>query len=153
MYEGLIVRISGFMRKIHLIVIHCSATRADKELTAFDLDTMHRRRGFNGRVIITISARMEQRILPVRWNGSGHMRKVLIRRVSEFATKAAWTAGDARRTHGHRNSGQRSGCWCISCKRDSPVAGCAVIATCRRIATVMERLSRRSGSRRARALR
>ena len=43
MYEGLIVRISGFMRKIHLIVIHCSATRADKELTAFDLDTMHRR--------------------------------------------------------------------------------------------------------------
>ena len=48
MYEGLIVRISGFMRKIHLIVIHCSATRADKELTAFDLDTMHRRRGFNG---------------------------------------------------------------------------------------------------------
>ena len=36
------------MRKIHLIVIHCSATRADKELTAFDLDTMHRRRGFNG---------------------------------------------------------------------------------------------------------
>ncbi|MFS2725657.1 N-acetylmuramoyl-L-alanine amidase, partial [Bacteroides thetaiotaomicron] len=24
------------MRKIHLIVIHCSATRADKELTAFD---------------------------------------------------------------------------------------------------------------------
>ena len=48
MYEGLIVRINGFMRKIHLIVIHCSATRADKELTAFDLDTMHRRRGFNG---------------------------------------------------------------------------------------------------------
>lgn len=153
MYEGLIVRISGFMRKIHLIVIHCSATRADKELTAFDLDTMHAGGDLTGQVIITISARMEQRILPVRWNGSGHMRKVLMRRVSEFATKAAWTAGDARRTHGHRNSGQRSGCWCISCKRDSPVAGCAVIATCRRIATVMERLSRRSGSRRARALR
>ena len=36
------------MRKISLIVIHCSATREDKELTAFDLDTMHRRRGFNG---------------------------------------------------------------------------------------------------------
>ena len=51
-----------------------------------------------GQVIITISAKMEQRILPVRWNGSGHMRKVLMRRVSEFATKAAWTAGDARRT-------------------------------------------------------
>ena len=145
MYEGLIVRISGFMRKIHLIVIHCSATRADKELTAFDLDTMHRRRGFNGTGYHYY----------IRKDGTTHltMRKVLMRRVSEFATKAAWTAGDARRTHGHRNSGQRSGCWCISCKRDSPVAGCAVIATCRRIATVMERLSRRSGSRRARALR
>lgn len=36
------------MRKIDLIVIHCSATRADRTLTTFDLDTMHRRRGFNG---------------------------------------------------------------------------------------------------------
>lgn len=36
------------MRKINLIVIHCSATRADKELTASDLETIHRRRGFNG---------------------------------------------------------------------------------------------------------
>ena len=32
MYKGLIVRINDFMRKIHLIVIHCSATRADKEV-------------------------------------------------------------------------------------------------------------------------
>lgn len=36
------------MRKINLIVIHCSATRVDRSLTAFDLETMHRRRGFNG---------------------------------------------------------------------------------------------------------
>ena len=36
------------MRKIDLIVIHCSATRADRTLTAFDLETLHRRRGFNG---------------------------------------------------------------------------------------------------------
>lgn len=36
------------MRKINLIVIHCSATREDRSLTAFDLDTLHRRRGFNG---------------------------------------------------------------------------------------------------------
>lgn len=123
MYEGLIVRISGFMRKIHLIVIHCSATRADKELTAFDLDTMHRRRGFNGTGYHYYIRKDGTTHLTRRWNGSGHMRKVLIRRVSEFATKAAWTAGDARRTHGHRNSGQRSGCWCISCKRDSRLPG------------------------------
>ena len=48
MYEGLIVRISGFMRKIHLIVIHCSATRADRDFTETDLEVCHRRRGFNG---------------------------------------------------------------------------------------------------------
>lgn len=36
------------MRNINLIVIHCSATREDRSLTSADLDTMHRRRGFNG---------------------------------------------------------------------------------------------------------
>lgn len=36
------------MRKIDLIVIHCSATREDRSLTLDDLETMHRRRGFNG---------------------------------------------------------------------------------------------------------
>ncbi|MFV0586366.1 N-acetylmuramoyl-L-alanine amidase [Bacteroides reticulotermitis] len=36
------------MRKINQIVIHCSATRADRTLTPDDLETMHRRRGFKG---------------------------------------------------------------------------------------------------------
>ena len=36
------------MRNIDLIVIHCSATREDKEFTEHDLETCHRRRGFNG---------------------------------------------------------------------------------------------------------
>lgn len=36
------------MRKIHLIVIHCSATREDRTLTPDDLEISHRRRGFNG---------------------------------------------------------------------------------------------------------
>lgn len=36
------------MRKINLIVIHCSATRADRTLTPDDLETLHRRRGFKG---------------------------------------------------------------------------------------------------------
>lgn len=36
------------MRAINLIVVHCSATREDREFTEFDLDTCHRRRGFNG---------------------------------------------------------------------------------------------------------
>lgn len=36
------------MRKIDLIVIHCSATRADRSLTSEDLEMQHRRRGFKG---------------------------------------------------------------------------------------------------------
>ena len=36
------------MRKIDLFVIHCSATREDRCFTEYDLDTCHRRRGFNG---------------------------------------------------------------------------------------------------------
>ena len=116
MYEGLIVRISGFMRKIHLIVIHCSATRADKELTAFDLDTMHRRRGFNGTGYHYY----------IRKDGTTHLTRPV----------------------------ERIGAHAKGFNAESiPVAGCAVIATCRRIATGTGRLSRRSGSRRARALR
>ena len=34
------------MRKIDLIVIHCSATREDRPFTEHDLDTAHRLRGF-----------------------------------------------------------------------------------------------------------
>lgn len=36
------------MRSINLIVVHCSATRADRALTTEDLETIHRRRGFRG---------------------------------------------------------------------------------------------------------
>lgn len=36
------------MRKIDLIVVHCSATREDRDFTEYDLDLCHRRRGFNG---------------------------------------------------------------------------------------------------------
>ncbi len=35
------------MRKISLIVIHCSAIRADRDFTAKDVDTAHRFRGFS----------------------------------------------------------------------------------------------------------
>lgn len=36
------------MRKIDLIVIHCSASREDRCYTEYDLDRDHRRRGFEG---------------------------------------------------------------------------------------------------------
>ena len=34
-------------RKVNLIVIHCSATRADRNVTAQDIDAAHRVRGFS----------------------------------------------------------------------------------------------------------
>ncbi|MEG1564589.1 MAG: N-acetylmuramoyl-L-alanine amidase [Bacteroides sp.] len=36
------------MRAVNLIVIHCSATRADRDFTEEELERCHRRRGFNG---------------------------------------------------------------------------------------------------------
>mgnify|MGYP002541845993 CR=1 FL=1 len=36
------------MRKVNLIVIHCSATREDRCFTEHDLETAHRNRGFDG---------------------------------------------------------------------------------------------------------
>lgn len=36
------------MRKIDLIVIHCTATREDSPLSPAELDKMHRQRGFKG---------------------------------------------------------------------------------------------------------
>ena len=36
------------MRKIDMIVIHCSATRADVPLSPRQLEEMHRQRGFDG---------------------------------------------------------------------------------------------------------
>ena len=36
------------MRGINLIVVHCSATKADRDFTEQDLEVCHRRRGMNG---------------------------------------------------------------------------------------------------------
>ena len=38
----------GGMRAINLIVVHCSATREDRDFTEQDLDAAHRARGFQG---------------------------------------------------------------------------------------------------------
>lgn len=53
------------MRKIDLIVIHCSATREDRCFTEYDLDTCHRRRGFNGPGYHSTSVRMDASSVPV----------------------------------------------------------------------------------------
>ena len=35
------------MKKIDAIIIHCSATRAEQDLRAKDIDRMHKQRGFS----------------------------------------------------------------------------------------------------------
>lgn len=34
-------------REVNLIVVHCSATRVDRDITARDIDSFHRVRGFS----------------------------------------------------------------------------------------------------------
>ncbi len=59
------------MRKIDLIVIHCSATRADRSLTLDDSgDCNTVGVGLTEQVITTTSARMEQCTSPDRLNVS-----------------------------------------------------------------------------------
>ena len=43
------------MRTIDHIIIHCSATREDRSLAVEELETIHRRRGFEASVTTTIS--------------------------------------------------------------------------------------------------
>ena len=64
------------MRKINLIVIHCSATRADRSLTPDDLEMQHRRRGFNGTGYHYYIRKDGTVPSPVRLNVSAHMQKV-----------------------------------------------------------------------------
>ena len=40
------IRNREYVREISLLVIHCSATRVDQDITAKDIDGMHRQRGF-----------------------------------------------------------------------------------------------------------
>lgn len=63
------------MRKIDLIVIHCSATRADRSLTSDDLETQHRRRGLTEQDTTITSAKTEPFTSPDRLNVSVRMRK------------------------------------------------------------------------------
>ena len=110
------------MRKISLIVIHCSATREDKELTAFDLDTMHRRRGFNGTGYHYY----------IRKDGTTLLTRPIERIGAHAKGFNASSIGicyegglDCRQIHGRRNNVPPSACWCINWSNVSPAAGCA----------------------------
>ena len=87
------------MRKIDLIVIHCSATRVDRTLTAFDLETLHRRRGFNGTGYHYY----------IRKDGT----TLLTRPIERIGA------------HAKGFNVPPSACWCINWSNVSPAAGCA----------------------------
>ena len=102
------------MNKIDSIIIHCSATRAGQDLTAKDIDRMHRARGFNQigyNYVIRIDGTIEKgRSL----TGRTVIRKVLanhltINIVSVFATSAAWMQMESPQIHGRHRKRQHCG--------------------------------------------
>ena len=89
------------MRKISLIVIHCSATRVDRDFTAKDVDTAHRYRGFSCwgyHYYICKSGEVE----PMRdEDTTGAHARAIMRLVWECATKADWMRTVRLRIHVH----------------------------------------------------
>ena len=98
------------MRKIDLIVIHCSATRADRTLTAFDLETLHRRRGFNGTGYHYYIRKDGTTLLtrPIERIGA-HVKGFNASSIG-ICYEGGLTAGDARQIHGRRNNVPPSAC-------------------------------------------
>jgi N-acetylmuramoyl-L-alanine amidase len=113
------------MRKIDLIVIHCSATRADRSLTPDDLETQHRRRGFNGTGYHYY----------IRKDGTVHLTRPIERigaHVKGFNSNSVGICYEGGLdAHGcpadTRTPEQRAALRLLVHLRLSPVAGCAVI--------------------------
>lgn len=99
------------MRKIDLIVIHCSATREDRCFTEFDLDVCHRRRGFNGPGY-HFYIRKDGRIVSTRpvenigAHAKGHNATSIV-----SVMKEGWMRGDVPRIPGRSGRCIRCGCW------------------------------------------
>lgn len=78
------------MREINLIVVHCSATRADRDFTENDLEVCHRHRGFNG-AGYHFYIRKNGDIKNTRpLEKPEHMRWATMRTASVFVMKADW---------------------------------------------------------------
>ena len=81
------------MRKIDLIVIHCSATRADRSLTRMTWRCNTVGVDLTEQVITTTSARMEQCTYPARGTHRS-TRQRFQRSLDRYsAMKVVWTAG------------------------------------------------------------
>lgn len=99
------------MRKIDMIVIHCSATRADVPLSPRQLDEMHRQRGFDG-CGYHYYVRRDGEICTMRpVDRPGAHAKDTTSTVSVCATKEDWTSRDVLLIHVRNFRSVRSGCW------------------------------------------
>ena len=115
------------MRVINLIVVHCSATKADRDFTEQDLEVCHRRRGMNG----------PGYHFYIRKNGDikttrpiekiGRMRVGIMRRVSGYAMRGESASGAGRRIRGRCGRNIRCVYWSGRCWWIIPVARFAVI--------------------------
>lgn len=98
------------MRKINLIVIHCSATCEDRPFTGQALEAAHRRRGFDG-TGYHFYIRRDGQILTTRpvERAGAHARGY------NAHTKADWTTMGIPKTHARNGSATRSAYWSALC--------------------------------------
>ena len=102
------------MRKIDLIVIHCSATCEDRPFTGQALEAAHRRRGFDG-TGYHFYIRRDGQILTTRpvERAGAHARGY--NALSESPMKADWTTMGIPKTHARNGNATRSAYWSALC--------------------------------------
>lgn len=99
------------MRKIDMIVIHCSATRADVPLSPRQLDEMHRQRGFDG-CGYHYYVRRDGEICTMRpVDRPGAHAKGYNRHSIGVCYEGGLTSRDVLPTHVRNFRSVRSGCW------------------------------------------
>lgn len=103
------------MRKIDLIVIHCSATCEDRPFTGQALEAAHRRRGFDG-TGYHFYIRRDGQILTTRpVERAGAHARGYNATLSESPTKADWTTMGIPKTHARNGNATRSAYWSALC--------------------------------------
>ena len=105
------------MRKINLIVLHCSATRETMEYTPEQLERDHKARGFFS-AGYNYYIRRSGEVVPMRRRSRfRHMRKGIMRSAWGFVTKVGWMPTGIRKIRVRRGKNCLSGdccccCWC-----------------------------------------
>ena len=127
------------MRKINLIVLHCSATRETMEYTRNSWNVTIRRVVSFRPVIIIISAVRVRSYRCVRRSRFRHMRKGIMRSVWGFVTKAGWMPTGIRKIRVRRGKNCLSGDCCCCCWCGIRDAGSAGTVICRPTGMAMGR--------------